>query len=71
MRAEKSFTHVADAGTLLRGNASEPETLDGSLSSSQYDDAIIGDITVGLMTEDTKANPIPGMALAGPPRPTD
>jgi len=55
--------HVAEARTLLRGNATEPETLDGSLSSSQYDDAIIGDMTIGLMTEDAKANPIPGMAL--------
>ena len=27
-----------------------------------YDDAIIGDMTVGLTTEDPMANPIPGMA---------
>ena len=57
---------VADAKTLRRGNASEPETLDNSLSVSVYDDAIIGDTTVGLTTEDPLANPIPGMAGAPP-----
>jgi oligopeptide transport system substrate-binding protein len=60
----KALHHIADATTLLRGNASEPQTLDGAMSVSLYDDAIIGDMTVGLMTEDTKANPIPGMALS-------
>jgi oligopeptide transport system substrate-binding protein len=54
---------VADARTLRRGNASEPQTLDNSLSVAVYDDAIIGDMTIGLTTEDTLANPIPGMAM--------
>ena len=33
------------------------------MSTGSQDDAIIGDLTVGLMTEDPMANPIPGMAM--------
>ena len=42
---------VVDARTFLRGNATEPETLDNPMSTSVYDDAIIGDLMMGL-TED-------------------
>ena len=48
--------------TLRRGNAAEPETLDNSLSSADGDDNIIGDLMVGLVTEDIGARPIAGMA---------
>jgi oligopeptide transport system substrate-binding protein len=49
--------------TLRRGNSAEPETLDNSLASADGDDNIIGDMMVGLMTEDVGARPIPGMAV--------
>ena len=52
-----------DAGTFRRGNMAEPETLDSSMATGLQDDAIIGDLAVGLMTEDQKANPVPGMAI--------
>ncbi|HEY0267209.1 MAG TPA: ABC transporter substrate-binding protein, partial [Rhizomicrobium sp.] len=53
---------VADGRTLRRGNATEPQTLDPSLSTGVQDDFIMGDLLVGLMTEDIHARPIPGMA---------
>ncbi len=53
---------IADAHTLLRGNAAEPETLDPSLAAGIQDIEIIGDLMVGLMTPDPAARPVPGMA---------
>jgi oligopeptide transport system substrate-binding protein len=50
------------AGTLRRGNGAEPETLDPALSAAVWEDAIIGDLIVGLLTEDIDGKPIPGMA---------
>ena len=54
---------VSDARTFHRGNAQEPQTLDSCLATGSQDDAIIGDLAVGLMTEDPMCNPAPGMAL--------
>ncbi len=51
-----------DGRTLRQGNGAEPETLDNSLSTGQQDDVIIGDLMIGLMTEDVAGRPIPGMA---------
>ena len=53
---------ITDATTLLRGNGAEPETLDPNLSTGTQDDAIMGDLMTGLMTEDPMCLPIPGMA---------
>jgi len=52
---------IADATTLHRGNMAEPETLDPNLSTGTQDDAIMGDLMMGLMTEDPMCQPIPGM----------
>lgn len=56
--------HIDPPGqmTFYRGNAAEPETLDPSLAMGNYEDDIIGDLMVGLMTDDVRAQPIPGMA---------
>jgi oligopeptide transport system substrate-binding protein len=53
---------IADATTFLRGNGAEPETLDPNISTGTQDDAIMGDMMIGLMTEDPMCRPIPGMA---------
>ena len=53
---------VTDAATFMRGNGAEPETLDPHLSTGTQDDFIMGDLMVGLMTEDSRCHPIPGMA---------
>ncbi len=64
LRSSRNTIHrVSDAGTFHRGNATEPQTLDGSLATGFQDDAIIGDLAVGLMTEDQMAKPVPGMAI--------
>src|SRR6476659_10063650 len=57
-----SHSAIAGKGVLRRGNSAEPETLDNSLASADGDDNIIGDLTVGLVTEGVKAEPVPGMA---------
>jgi oligopeptide transport system substrate-binding protein len=49
-------------GTFYFGNAAEPFTLDPTLSDSTWENYIIGDLMVGLTTEDSMARPIPGMA---------
>jgi len=51
-----------DARTLIRGNNAEPDTLDPALYSASYEDAIIGEMFVGLMTENAAAEQIPGAA---------
>jgi oligopeptide transport system substrate-binding protein len=63
-RSDNTVHPLADARTFHRGNATEPETLDSSMSTSVQDDAIMGELTVGLMTEDPLANAIPGMAIS-------
>ena len=47
-----------------RGNGAEPETLDPSLALAIYEDSIIGDLIMGLMTEDVNGRPIPGAATS-------
>jgi len=54
----------ADAKTFNRGNAAEPDTLDPHLASASYENNIIGDMFLGLMTEDAAANAVPGAALS-------
>lgn len=53
---------AAGAVTLNRGNGAEPDTLDPHKATGQWENAIIGDMMMGLMTEDAKGQPIPGMA---------
>jgi oligopeptide transport system substrate-binding protein len=55
---------IPDAGTLRRGNGAEPQTLDNAMSTGTQDDNIIGDLMMGLMTEDPGGHPVPGMATA-------
>src|SRR5579864_3103274 len=64
LRGPRNMVHrLSNARTFHRGNAIEPETLDSSMSTGSQDDNIIGDLAVGLMTEDPMCNPVPGMAL--------
>lgn len=55
--------HSANAATVIhRGNASEPDTLDPHLASGTWENNIIGDLFLGLTTDDINARPIPGVA---------
>lgn len=60
--ARPSRSALPGKGVLRRGNGAEPETLDNALFTADSDDNIIGDLTVGLVTESATAEPLPGMA---------
>ena len=49
-------------GTFYLGNGAEPFTLDPNMCDAQWEDTIIGDLMIGLTTEDAMAQPVAGMA---------
>ncbi len=51
-----------DAKVLHRGNSAEPLSLDPHLASGTWENNIIGDMFIGLFTENAAGEPIPGMA---------
>jgi oligopeptide transport system substrate-binding protein len=53
----------SDPKAFYRGNRAEPDTLDPHLATSQYEYEIVGDMFVGLMTENAAGDPVPGAAL--------
>jgi oligopeptide transport system substrate-binding protein len=62
-RSARGFTlSTADAKTLSRGNGAEPDSLDPHKAQGQWENNIIGDMFVGLMTEDSAANAVFGAA---------
>ena len=56
-----NFSH-ADSRTLVRGNGAEPDTLDPHKASGNWENNIIGDMFIGLMTEGPGGEAIPGTA---------
>jgi oligopeptide transport system substrate-binding protein len=54
----------ADNFTIRRGNDAEPDTLDPHLASAIYEFGIIGEMFLGLMTEDAAAKKILGAATS-------
>lgn len=57
-----ALTFAAAAVTLHRGNQNDPDTLDPHKSTGSWESNILGDLLIGLTTEDAGANPIPGAA---------
>jgi oligopeptide transport system substrate-binding protein len=53
---------IPDGRTFRRGNGAEPQTLDPSLAVGVQDDYILGDLMMGLTTEDAHGRVLPGMA---------
>ncbi len=51
-----------DVNVFHRGNGAEPDSLDPHKASGTWENNIIGDLFVGLMTDDIHANAIPGAA---------
>lgn len=47
-----------------RGNGAEPDTIDPHKASGNWENNVIGDMFMGLMTDDIDANPTPGAALS-------
>jgi len=54
--------HPAEPGTLYKGNAAEPESLDPSLVQGYQEQEILGDLMVGLMDTDPSGRAVSGMA---------
>lgn len=55
-------TSALAGGVLKRGNGGEPATLDPHFASGTWENNIIGDMFLGLTTEDSKGTLIPGLA---------
>lgn len=53
-----------ERGTLYRGNAAEPDTLDPALAQGNAEDLIMGDMLTGLLVNGKTAEPVPGMATS-------
>ena len=51
-----------DPHTLNRGNGAEPDSIDPHKASGQWENNIIGDMFMGLMTENAAASPVYGAA---------
>ncbi len=60
--SREASRRAPDVGTFRLGNAAEPFTLDPTMSDATWEFFIIGDLMMGLTTEDRMARPIPGMA---------
>jgi len=52
----------ADSRTLVRGNGAEPDTLDPHKASGNWENNIIGDMFIGLMTDGPSGEAVPGTA---------
>ena len=52
----------SDAVVLHRGNSSEPLSLDPHKATGSWENNIIGDMFIGLFTEDANGQAVPGMA---------
>ncbi|MBV9062831.1 MAG: peptide ABC transporter substrate-binding protein [Alphaproteobacteria bacterium] len=53
---------AADAKTLKRGNGAEPDSLDPHKAQGNWENNIIGDMFLGLMTENAAGDPVFGAA---------
>ncbi|HEY5238627.1 MAG TPA: peptide ABC transporter substrate-binding protein [Rhizomicrobium sp.] len=53
-----------DPNTLNRGNGLEPKSLDPHFIDGTWEANILGDLLIGLATEDAAGKPIPGAALS-------
>lgn len=51
-----------DDKTFSRGNSAEPDSLDPHKVQTAWENNIIGDMFMGLLTEDVNADPVPGAA---------
>ncbi len=60
---QRRIASISDGRTFNRGNGAEPDTLDPQNASTQYENNVIGDMFLGLMTEDIHGNAVPGAAL--------
>ncbi|HUO91860.1 MAG TPA: peptide ABC transporter substrate-binding protein [Rhizomicrobium sp.] len=60
--SQRRIVSSSDNKTFNRGNGAEPDTLDPHYASTLTEDNIIGDMFLGLTTEDALGTPVPGAA---------
>jgi oligopeptide transport system substrate-binding protein len=53
---------IHDDETFCRGNSAEPDSLDPHKIQTTWENNIVGDMFMGLLTEDVNADPVPGAA---------
>lgn len=53
---------INDDKTFCRGNSAEPDSLDPHKIQTTWENNIVGDMFMGLLTEDVNADPVPGAA---------
>ena len=61
---QRRIVSSSDNKTFNRGNGAEPDTLDPHYASVITEDNIIGDMFMGLTTEDAHGKPVPGAAIS-------
>ena len=61
--AGRRIVSSSDNKTFNRGNGAEPDSLDPHFASTLTEDNIIGDMFLGLTTEDAMGSPVPGAAI--------
>jgi oligopeptide transport system substrate-binding protein len=63
LRGPSPIRHaMSDSKTLNRGNGAEPDSLDPHKAQSNWEGNIVGDMFMGLMTEDAASNAVLGAA---------
>lgn len=62
--APGATAHAQNDKLLTIGNGAEPDTLDPHKSTGTWESTIVGDMMMGLMTEDIMGNAIYGSAIS-------
>ncbi len=58
------LANAAEPIVLHRGNGAEPDSLDPHKATGSWENNIVGDMLIGLMTDDAMARPVPGAAVS-------
>src|SRR5215831_4414804 len=61
-KTQNSAPAVTHTSALHRGNGAEVESLDPALADTSWEQWVIGDMMMGLYTENAEGKPIPGAA---------
>ncbi len=64
MVAATPLANAAEPIVLHRGNGAEPDSLDPHKATGSWENNIVGDMLIGLLTDDAMARPVPGAAVS-------
>ncbi|MDP3736384.1 MAG: peptide ABC transporter substrate-binding protein, partial [Hyphomonadaceae bacterium] len=60
--SSSSSSSAASETTFRRGVGANPDSVDPHKAQGTWENDVIGDMFIGLFTDDAKAHPIPGIA---------